>query len=127
MVGVVVLRATDAAFAALRDDGSVITWGDATTGGDSSALSEQLQDIVDVQATTGAFAASRSNGSVVTWGHDLCGGDSSCLHDQLKDVQQVCANQSVSQPSAGVVLYSPASPLAMMSGLFSQDGLCSIA
>ena len=38
----VCIFANDHAFAALKDDGSVITWGSATNGGDSSFVSAQL-------------------------------------------------------------------------------------
>ena len=38
-----------AAFAAIRDDGSVVTWGDPTTGGDSSKVIDQLAaDVVQI-------------------------------------------------------------------------------
>ena len=36
-------RATDGAFATLASDGSVLTWGDPTRGGDSSAVAARLQ------------------------------------------------------------------------------------
>ena len=40
--GVSQLFSTYTAFAALKDDGSVITWGDSFSGGDSSSVSSQL-------------------------------------------------------------------------------------
>jgi hypothetical protein len=39
---------THYAFTALRADGSVVTWGDADYGGDSSAVSSQLHDVVSM-------------------------------------------------------------------------------
>ena len=33
-----------------------MTWGDADTGGDSSHVHNQLQNLQKIQATTGAFA-----------------------------------------------------------------------
>ena len=36
------IRATDRAFAAIKDDGKVVTWGDARKGGDSSHVQDQL-------------------------------------------------------------------------------------
>ena len=33
------------AFAAILDDGSVVTWGDARHGGDSSAVQDQLKNV----------------------------------------------------------------------------------
>ncbi|OLP80686.1 hypothetical protein AK812_SmicGene38864 [Symbiodinium microadriaticum] len=57
-----------AAFAALFGDGSVVTWGHADSGGDSSAIQDQLRDVQKIQASGQAFAAILGDGSVVTWG-----------------------------------------------------------
>ena len=51
------IRANTGAFAAILGDGSVVTWGDADCGGDSSAVQAQLKDVQQIQANTGAFAA----------------------------------------------------------------------
>jgi hypothetical protein len=81
------------AFAALRSDGSVVTWG--SSGGDSSAVASALNGTVDVTqvfSTGVAFAALRSDGSVVTWGDSRFGGDSSAVASALNgtlDVVQV--------------------------------------
>ena len=40
-----------AAFAAILGDGSVVTWGDAAKGGDSSAVRDQLKNVQQIQAT----------------------------------------------------------------------------
>eukprot|EP00434_Breviolum_minutum_P031260 symbB.v1.2.027641.t1/scaffold2850.1/size68925/3 len=64
------------AFAAILEDGSVITWGDANSGGDSSAVEDQLRGVQQIQATSQAFAAILADGSVVTWGDRGRGGDS---------------------------------------------------
>ena len=53
------------AFAALLGDGSVITWGDADCGGDSTAVQEQLRDVQQIQASCAAFAAILGDGSGV--------------------------------------------------------------
>jgi Ca2+-binding RTX toxin-like protein len=61
--------ATNDAFAALRQDGSVITWGNS--GGDSSAVASSLNGSVDVKqiySTAYAFAALRVDGSIINWG-----------------------------------------------------------
>ena len=39
------------AFAAILGDGSVVTWGHARHGGDSSAVQEQLRDVQQIQAS----------------------------------------------------------------------------
>ena len=74
-----------AAFAAIRDDGSVVTWGDPTTGGDSSKVIDQLAaDVVQIFATRKAFAALKTDGSVITWGDKRQGGNSENVKTLLK-------------------------------------------
>ena len=81
-----------AAFAAMLGDGSVVTWGDAGSGGDSSAVQGELKAVQQIQATSKAFAAILGDGSVVTWGDADCGGDSSAVKVQLAHVQQIQAS-----------------------------------
>ncbi len=72
-----------AAFAALREDGSVVTWGDSSQGGNSRSVAKQLNGSINVKeiyTNDGAFAALREDGSVVTWGNPLKGGNSSLYH-----------------------------------------------
>ena len=77
IVGQANLASTDKAFASWCCGGdSVVTWGDAHSGGHSSAVQDQLRSVQQVQATDGAFAAILEDGSVVTWGDPLSGGDS---------------------------------------------------
>ena len=40
--GVTEIFSTDTAFAALKSDGSVVTWGHPSNGGDSSSISSAL-------------------------------------------------------------------------------------
>jgi Ca2+-binding RTX toxin-like protein len=60
------------AFAAIKDDGSVVTWGYASYGGDSTAVatalngSNNVQDVKQIYSSNYAFAALRADGSVVT-------------------------------------------------------------
>ncbi len=92
------ITANSSAFAALRKDGSVVTWGDDFNGGDSRAVASQLNGKIPVTkifANEGAFAALRNDGSVVTWGHDYMGGNSSAVATQLNgkiDVKQIYSN-----------------------------------
>ena len=65
---------------------TVVTWGDANCGGDSSAVREQLKGVQQIQATEQAFAAILEDGCVVTWGSEDYGGDSSAVRDQLSPV-----------------------------------------
>ena len=83
------------AFSAIREDGSVVTWGSSGTGGDCSEVAEKLDGTIDVEqvfSTFFAFAALREDGLVVTWGDYYSGGDSSAVAKMLDgtiDVEQV--------------------------------------
>ncbi|MDX5999718.1 tandem-95 repeat protein [Shewanella oneidensis] len=71
-------------FAALKTDGSVVTWGYSDYGGDSSSVAGQLTSGVKViYSNSSAFAAVKEDGSVVTWGSYYDGGDSSSVAGQL--------------------------------------------
>ena len=60
------IQASLRAFAAILGDGSVVTWGLAYDGGDSSAVQPQLRGVQQIQASGHAFAALLCDGSVVT-------------------------------------------------------------
>ena len=66
------IQASHRAFAAILDDGSVVTWGDADFGADSSTVQTQLKNVQQIQAADKAFAAILEaileDGSVVKWG-----------------------------------------------------------
>ena len=82
------LAATRSAFALwCRGDSAIVTWGDASFGGDSSAVRDQLRGVHQIQPTGGAFAAILEDGSVISWGHSDFGVDSSeAVRDQLRGV-----------------------------------------
>ncbi|CAE8607641.1 unnamed protein product [Polarella glacialis] len=109
--GVVQGCATCGAFAVIKNNGSVVTWGHPDMGGDSSAVASLLTEgVVQIVATdaafaaikddgicgnTGAFAARKSNGSLVTWGSQFFGGDSSKVAPLLTEgVVQVCGTNT---------------------------------
>ncbi|PNJ94138.1 hypothetical protein CEP15_13660, partial [Cylindrospermopsis raciborskii C07] len=80
--GVTQIFSTIYAFAALKSDGSVVTWGSSDWGGDSSSVSSRLTSgVTQIFSNSRAFAALKSDGSVVTWGDS--GGDSSSVSSQL--------------------------------------------
>ena len=84
------LAATSSAFALWSHGSStIVTWGHAGYGGDSSAVQDQLRGVKQIQATEDAFPAILEDGSVVTWGDAGHGGDSSAVRDQLRGVQQI--------------------------------------
>ncbi|MEB3317859.1 MAG: bluetail domain-containing putative surface protein [Cyanobacteriota bacterium] len=90
-----------AAFAALRSDGSVVTWGrrdDGTalsvTGADSGAVASLLRSgVSEIFATGYAFAALKGDGSVVSWGDPGWGGNSTAVASELSSgVTQIFSN-----------------------------------
>eukprot|EP00659_Diplonema_papillatum_P005646 gene5646-8611_t len=86
---------TDTAVAALRIDGSVVTWGDLGYGGNSTSVAEELSgSVVSVAGTSQAFAALKEDGSVVTWGKRSAGGESTSVAALLQGVAGVGANQN---------------------------------
>ena len=83
------LAATEGAFTLwCHGDSTIVTWGDAYHGGDSSAVRDQLKGVQQIQGTDHAFAAILEDGSVVTWGFEGLRRDTS-VPDQLKGVQQI--------------------------------------
>ena len=77
------IQSSHAAFAAILGDGSVVTWGDADFGGNSSAVQHQLRDVQQIQANTLCFAA--------TWADARFGGGSIAVQEQLTNVRQIQA------------------------------------
>ncbi len=80
----------------MRADGSVVTWGNGGSGGNSSAVAALLDGttaVTQIYSTIYAFAALRIDGSVVTWGgYGGFGGDSSAVAadiDGATDVTQI--------------------------------------
>lgn len=67
--GVEKIFSTRYSYAALKENGSVVTWGLSKTGGDSFSVQHQLQDqVTTIAASRYSFAALLKDGSVVTWG-----------------------------------------------------------
>ena len=54
------ITASRAAFAALLEDGSVVTWGEPFEG--AEAVQSQLQNVLEIQAAGFAFAAFLATG-----------------------------------------------------------------
>ena len=86
---------TERAFAAVKPDGSVVTWGHSNYGADSSAVANELVcGVIHVFATKKAFAALKTDGSVVTWGDVAYGGDSRSVASELNNVRKIYSNSS---------------------------------
>lgn len=75
------------AHAALRSDGSVVTWGHDAYGGkpDSATATKLSSGVLDIfsNGAYGCFAAIKNDGSVVTWGQASAGGDSTNATESL--------------------------------------------
>ncbi|WP_457767374.1 Ig-like domain-containing protein [Cyanobium sp. ULC082] len=84
------------AFAALKVDGSVVTWGNPLYGGDSLAVATHLSSgVTQIFSTASAFAALKADGSVVTWGKSRNGGNSSGVASQLSSgVAQISSTEN---------------------------------
>lgn len=88
---IVTISSTSYAFAALMQDGSVVTWGLPDYGGDSTVVAADLTSgVVSLYATGWAFAALKENGQVVAWGSPRHGGNpqyvKSVLASNIKSV-----------------------------------------
>jgi len=77
MGGVRSIHSTESAFAALKDNGAVVAWGDArgggltvglTWGGIHNATSMLSRKVLSIHSTACVFTALRSDGVIVTWG-----------------------------------------------------------
>lgn len=86
------IYSTDDAFAALKTDGTVVTWGNAANGGDSSAVAP-LTNVATIFATRTAFAALHNDGTVSTWGNAAGGGDSAAV-SPLTNVASIYATSA---------------------------------
>ncbi|CAE7361049.1 unnamed protein product [Symbiodinium natans] len=90
----VAVAATRYAFAAIRPNGTVVSWGCRRHGGDCRAVQDHLQNVQQIQATDCAFAAILGDGSVVSWGHPDGGGNSSAVREDLHGVSYVQATSA---------------------------------
>jgi alpha-tubulin suppressor-like RCC1 family protein len=127
--GVVGVFATRRAFAALKQDGSVVTWGDPEYGGDSACATDPCRSapagslsggVTQIMATSDAFAARKQDGSVVTWGSSSTGGDSAApVGGALARVSQVFSNNT-----AGAALTASGSVVTWGSSTQGGDAAC---
>ena len=82
------------AFAAIKKDGTVVTWGRVFSGGDSSAKTDELYSIKSIVGSRRAFAALRDDGTVITWGSIFSGGDSSAKTDELYSIKSIVGSRN---------------------------------
>eukprot|EP00913_Durusdinium_trenchii_P020428 g19192.t1 len=81
------IHSTSCAFAALLGDGSLVTWGDPHSGGDSQEVNDELHDVRQIQANMDSFAVIRADGSAFSWGS--ASGSSEEIQEQLKEVEMI--------------------------------------
>ena len=67
--GVKEIFSTDSAFAAVKTDGTIVTWGH--DGGDSSSVSGSLTNVKEIFSNVFSFAVLKNDGTVVTWGTQI--------------------------------------------------------
>ncbi|MFM5815263.1 Ig-like domain-containing protein [Aeromonas dhakensis] len=86
----------------VTNQGTVVTWGDISTGGDSSAVQALLTNVQSIFSNGSAFAALKQDGTVVTWGDTDNGGDSSAVQAQLTNVQTIFSHGSLNNAFAAL-------------------------
>lgn len=81
------------AFVALREDGSIITWGTGDDAAKNASIKAQLgsSKVVSIYSTQKDFAALTSNGEVITWGSSDYVGNIN--PEDLTNVKDVKASQ----------------------------------
>ncbi len=77
------------AFAFLKNDGTVLTWGNPSNGGNTGEKQSDLTNVKKIYNTQQAFAALRNDGKVVMWGDlqtlkDV--GPDSTFYDEVVDI-----------------------------------------
>ena len=86
------------AFAMLKSDGALVTWGQAEFGGYSGDLALGDFKITQIYANNYAFAALGHNsatgeqGQVLTWGNYYYGANSGAVAAELHDIKQIYSN-----------------------------------
>jgi len=82
------------AFAALLDNGNVVTWGHANDGGTiPEEIQCKLKNIKTIFSTVGAFAALSNDGNVFAWGKESVGGKiPDDIQFELKKVKMIYSN-----------------------------------
>ena len=90
--GIVSLQGNHYAFAAVTEEGSLVTWGKATLGGDSSTVQGNLrQKVRQAAPSSKGFFAILEDRSLIYWGQHASGIGMSAVKHQLTSVRQVCS------------------------------------
>jgi len=112
--GVISIYNVNNAFAALKNDGSVIAWGASGTGGDLRSVSSSLTSgVIRIYSGDGTFAALKSNGSLITWGNRYSGGDQN-IYISINNTISIVSSVSSSLTSGIINVYSTNSAFAAL-------------
>lgn len=91
------IYSTNGAYAVLKDDNTVISFGHSDHGADYSPVEGDLVNVKEVYPlgtlTKGSFAALKNDGTVVTWGYNTAAGDSFSVSSQLTNVKKIFATE----------------------------------
>lgn len=81
---------TEGAYALLKGDGTVVTFGDQDAGGNSSAVQPLLVGVTQIVGNNFDFVALRKDGKVVTWGYGYAAksGDAE-INPTLADISKL--------------------------------------
>ena len=100
MSGIKKVLINDGAVCVLKNNNSVITWGNFENdkffsyGGNISTLKYFLsRNIKDIIKTDQAFCALNFNGEIKTWGNSNYGGDYSQKYDEITDISSITSNK----------------------------------
>lgn len=107
----------DYAFTFVKEDGSLLVWGNIQNGGNATSV-KYLTDVVAVYSNQYAYVAVRSDGSLFAWGNPLYGGDISGVISKFSS--SLLLTSIYSTATAFAALYSDGS--VMTWGLNSGGG-----
>ena len=75
------------AFAFLKNDGTVLTWGDGSRGGNTGTKHSLLTNVKEIYNTDSAFLAHRTDNKIVVWGYiNTTAGPDSDFYSEVIDV-----------------------------------------
>lgn len=87
------MASTEGAYALLKSDGTVVTFGDQDAGGNSSSVQSLLTNVTQLAGSNFDFVALRKDGKVVTWGYGYAAnsGDAE-INTTLTDIAKIYMN-----------------------------------
>lgn len=81
------------AYVALKNNGSIVVWGDAEYGGDHTSVKDTVGNVAEIYSTRGAFAAVNKDSEVITWGNVNYGGDSTLVKEKLLGIKDISSTE----------------------------------